>query len=171
MDPNTISATLSTEDQQAIHAAIDTLRQKLPFLIDLNIQDRRVMPKLGDKTVGFVQKAVQIANEHPQMFATTFLDEMHKDAQLLDLLLPIRLSVKTLAKKIDDTAMQAGAEAYAAARTVYTVTKTPFAKASMREASDDLAKHYSRKKKAAADTPTQSPTTPATPTPAPTTHS
>ena len=62
MDPNTISATLSTEDQQAIHAAIDTLRQKLPFLIDLNIQDRRVMPKLGDKTVGFVQKAVQIAN-------------------------------------------------------------------------------------------------------------
>ena len=92
MDPNTISATLSTEDQQAIHAAIDTLRQKLPFLIDLNIKDRRVMPKLGDKTVGFVQKAVQIANEHPQMFATAFLDEMHKDAQLLDLLLPIRLS-------------------------------------------------------------------------------
>ena len=29
------------------------------------------------------------------------LDEMHKDAQLLDLLLPIRLSVKTLAKRID----------------------------------------------------------------------
>ena len=99
------------------------------------------------------------------------LDEMHKDAQLLDLLLAIRLSVKTLAKRIDDTAMQTGAEAYAAARTVYTVTKTPFAKAAMRQASDDLAKHYGRKKKAAADTPTQSPATPATPMPAPTTHS
>jgi len=166
MDPNTISATLSTEDQQAIHAAIDTLRQKLPFLIDLNIKDRVGMSKLGDKTVGFVQKAVQIANEHPQMFATTFLDEMHKDAQLLDLLLPIRLSVKTLAKKIDDTAMQAGAEAYAAARTVYTVTKTPFAKAAMRQASDDLAKRYGRKRKTEQATPEP----PAAPAPTPTPH-
>jgi len=166
MDPNTISATLSTDDQQVINAAIETLRQKLPFLIDLNIKDRVGMPKLGDKTVGFVQKAVQIANEHPQMFPTTFLDEMRKDAQLLDILMRIRLSVKTLAKRIDDTAMQAGAEAYAAARTVYTVTKTPFARAAMREASDDLAKRYGRKRKTeqAATEP------PAAPAPTPTAH-
>jgi len=47
--------------------------------------------------------------------------------------------------------MQAGAEAYAAARTVYTATKTPFAKAAMRTASDELAKRYGRKKKAEPD--------------------
>jgi hypothetical protein len=87
-------------------------------------------------------------NEHPQMFAAAFLDEMRKDAQLLDVLSPIQLAIQTLAKKLDDTAMQVGAEAYAAARTVYTVTKTPFAKAAMRTASDDLAKRYGRKKKA-----------------------
>ncbi len=166
MDPNTISATLSTDDRQAIHAAIETLRQKLPFLIDLNIKDRRGMPKLGDKTVGFVQKAVQIANEHEPMFPAGFLDEMRKDAQLLDILLPIRLSIQTLAKRIDDTAMQTGAEAYAAARTVYTVTKTPFAKAAMRQASDELAKHYGRKKKTEPATPAP----PAAPAPIPTPH-
>ena len=93
MDPNTISATLSSEDQQAIHAAIETLRQKLPFLIDLNIKDRVGMPKLGDKTLGFVQQAMQIANEHQPLFPAGFLDEMRKDAQLLDTLLPIRLSI------------------------------------------------------------------------------
>src|SRR5438552_6165555 len=94
------------------------------------------------------------------------LDEMHKDAQLLDLLLPMRLSVKTLAKRIDDTAMQTGAEAYAAARTVYTVTKTPFAKAAMRQASDDLAKRYGRKRKTEQATPEP----PAAPASIPTPH-
>jgi hypothetical protein len=35
MDPHLISATLSFDDHQAAIAAIDVLRQKLPFLIDL----------------------------------------------------------------------------------------------------------------------------------------
>lgn len=160
MDPHLISATLPPEDQQAISAAIETLRQKLPFLIDLTIADRRALPKLGDKTQAFVQKAVQIANEHQQIFPTAFLDEMRKDAQLLAVLSSIQLAIHTLAKKIDDTTMQTGAEAYAAARTVYTVTKTPFARAAMRTASDDLAKRYGRKRKTDSSTP---PTTTAQP--------
>src|SRR5437660_12293599 len=115
MDPNLVSATVSPDDQQAIHAAIETLRQKLPFLIDLTSADRKVMAKLGDKTQAFVQKAGEIANQHQVMFAATFPDEMRKDAQLLDILSPIQLAIQTLAKKIDDTTMQVGAEAYAAA--------------------------------------------------------
>ena len=45
---------------------------------------------------------------------------MRKDAQLLELLSPIRVAIENLTKKIDDSTMQHGAEAYAAARTVYT---------------------------------------------------
>ena len=148
MDPNLVSATVSPDDQQAIHAAIETLRQNLPFLIDLTSADRKVMAKLGDKTQAFVQKAGDIANQHQVMFAATFLDEMRKDAQLLDVLSPIQLAIQTLAKKIDDTTMQVGAEAYAAARTVYTVTKTSIARAAMRTASGDLARRAAGKKKA-----------------------
>ena len=160
MDPNTISATLSIDDQQAIRAAVETLRQKLPFLIDLTMEERKAIAKLGDKTQGFVQKAWEIANQHEHLFAAAFLDEMRKDAQLLDVLSAIELSIQTLAKKLNDTKMQVGAEAYAAARTVYLVTKTPFAKAALRDASDDLARHYGRKRKTEASTPTQpSPTT------------
>ena len=40
------------------------------------------------------------------MFPAGFLEKMGKDAQLLDGLLPIRLAIQTLAKRIDDTAMQ-----------------------------------------------------------------
>ena len=164
MDPNTISATVSIDDQQAIRAAVETLRQKLPFLIDLTMEERKAIAKLGDKTQGFVQKAWEIANEHEHLFAAVFLDEMRKDAQLLDVLSAIELSIQTLAKKLNDTKMQVGAEAYAAARTVYSVTKTPFAKAALREASDDLARYYGRKRKTDALTPTQpTPTTTAHP--------
>src|SRR5437016_2713860 len=122
MDITTISATLSPDDQQAIRAAVETLHQKLPFLIDLTMDYRRAIAKLGDKTQGFVQKAWEIANEHEHMFAQAFLDEMRKDAQLLDALSPIERSIQTPAKKLNDTKMQVGAEAYAAARTVYLVT-------------------------------------------------
>jgi len=89
---------------------------------------------------------------------------MKKDADLLDALSPIRLALDTLQKKVDDTVMQLGAEAYAAARTVYTVTKTPYASAVLRTAADDLSQRYGRSKKAKAAAAASS-TSPA-PTPA-----
>ena len=160
MDLHLISAALSPEDQQAINGAVETFRQKLPFLIDLTTTQRSRMAKAGDKTTAFIRKAVEIANEHPQMFAAAFLDEMRKDVQLLDTLSPITLAIDTLAKKLDDTTMQLRAEAFAAARTVYTVTKTPFAKAALRTASNELARRYGRNKKtdAAETAPGDSPT-------------
>jgi len=65
--------------------------------------------------------------------------------------------------------MQTGAEAYAAARTVYTTTKTPFGKAPLRQAAQDLAQHYTHKKKTKSATTSHhgnapaASTTPATP--------
>ncbi len=108
------------------------------------------MAKLGDKTQAFVKKGVDIATQHQALFASNFLEEMRKDAQLLESLAPIRVAVDLLRKRIDDTVTQAGAEAYAAARAVYTVTKTPFANAALRNASDDLGKRFGRKPRAAA---------------------
>ena len=163
MDITTISATLSPDDQQAIRAAVETLHQKLPFLIDLTTDYRRAIAKLGDKTQGFVQKAWEIANEHEHMFAQAFLDEMRKDAQLLDALSPIERSIQTPAKKLNDTKMQVGAEAYAAARTVYAATKTPLSEAAMRTAADDLGKRFGRRARAAAQPATPPPTPSAPP--------
>ena len=60
--------------------------------------------------------------------------------------------------------MQTGAEAYAAARTVYILTKKPFARTAMRQASGELAKHYGRKKKTEPATSPESPVPATTPT-------
>ncbi len=163
-----MSATLSTEDQQAVLTAVETIHQKLPFLIDLTINDRIGMAKLGDKTQAFVKKGVDIANQHHDLFPAGFLDEMRKDAQLFDALGPIRLALDRLRKQLEDTSTQVGAEAYAAARTVYTVTKTPFANAALRNAATDLGRRFGRKVRPKAE-PAQTPSSTSPPEAAPST--
>ena len=96
---------------------------------------------------------------------TTAERELREDAQLLRSLSPIRLAIDLLQKQIDDTALQVGAEAYAAARTVYAVTKTPYAGAILRTAADDMGKRFGRKPRSAAAEPA-----PSTPAPAPGNH-
>ncbi|HYR85730.1 MAG TPA: hypothetical protein VE422_16690 [Terriglobia bacterium] len=162
MNTNRVSATLLTADQEAVMTALGVIREKLPFLIDLTTAERVILPKLGDRTQPFVKKAVDIALQHPELLPAEFLDEMRKDAQLLESLSPIRLAIDLLKKQVDDTAVQVGAEAYAAARTVYAVTKTPYAKAILRTAADDLGKRFGRKSRTAT-----APAPPATVEPAP----
>lgn len=52
--------------------------------------------------------------------------------------------------EVDDTVMQVGGEAYAAARAVYAAIKTPFAGPALRTAVDDLSRRFGRKRRAAA---------------------
>ena len=47
MNPNRVSATLPTADQEAVMSAIEAIRQKLPFLIDLTSNEPTGMAKLG----------------------------------------------------------------------------------------------------------------------------
>jgi len=44
---NPINGTLAPADQDAIMAAIGTIKQKLPFLIDLSKGQRKGMSRLG----------------------------------------------------------------------------------------------------------------------------
>ena len=126
MNTNRVSATLSIADQEAVMTAIDTIRQKLPFLIDLTANKRVAMAKLGDKSQAFVKKALEIAVQNPGIA----LDKLHN--------------------QVDDTAIQAGGEAYATARAVYAATKTPFATPALRTATHELRKRFGRKTAATA---------------------
>ena len=68
------------------------------------------------------------------MFPAAFLEELRKDWQLLGSLSPMTLAIQTPAKKLDDTTLQLGGETFAAARTIYSATKTPSANAALRKA-------------------------------------
>lgn len=55
---NRISAVLSDEDVAAVQGALATIRGALPFLATLSAQERKELPRLGAKSVGFDEKCV-----------------------------------------------------------------------------------------------------------------
>ena len=59
-------------------AEIERIRQKLPFLIDLSKTEPKSLPKMGDRNETFVNKAMDIAEQHPEMFPAGFLKKCAK---------------------------------------------------------------------------------------------
>jgi hypothetical protein len=145
MITNRVSANLSDNAQQTVIAAIATIRENLPFLVDLTSKERIALSKLGYRSQTFVRRASEVASQHSALLPQGFLEEMRRDADLYAILEPIQLAIDLLAKQIDDTRLQIGAEYYAAARTVYAISRTPFAEAPMRTAAQDLGKRFGRK--------------------------
>jgi hypothetical protein len=174
-----IKATLpSAEDQAAVKAAIASLKQKLPFLINLDPADRKSMPRSGGKVQTFIKDALDVAVQNPAVLPVAFdVNEMIGDMQLLGYLTSVQLAVRQLMRQIDDTVIQVGSQAYAAARTVYASASSHFAGPQLEVAANQLGKHFGRKAKGAKTAangngePVPSPATvaavPATSTPTP----
>lgn len=93
MAENRISASLAPADKEAVMQAIATIREKLPFLVDLTPEDRRTMLKMGDKSRAFVSKALQVATQNPNFLPRYFdLEEMRRDLEIYEDLYPVLLS-------------------------------------------------------------------------------
>ncbi|APB34158.1 hypothetical protein GlitD10_1832 [Gloeomargarita lithophora Alchichica-D10] len=156
MPANRVSAVLSKEDCEAILAAFNTIKTKLPFLIDLTKEERVALPKMGDKSRAFVTKALEVATQNPDFLPRSFdLEEMRKDTELFEAMYPILLASSQIHELIEDTVMEVGSEAYAAALVVYNYAKTSDQGAGLDGVVDEMAKRFARKsnKKNQAETP------------------
>jgi hypothetical protein len=150
MQDNRISASLSAADQQAVLAAIRTIREKLPFLIDLSPEERRSLPRMGDKSRGFVAQALEIASQNPDILPRSFdVEEMRKDVELLNALSPVTAALAQLNELVDDTFMAVGSEAYTAALAVYQYTRAAGKGAALDSALDALGQRFARKSRSA----------------------
>jgi hypothetical protein len=146
MQDNRVSAVLSEADRQAVLSAIETIRQKLPFLIDLSPEERRTLPKMGDRSRNFVSQALEVATQNEDILPRNFdVEEMHKDVALLASLAPIRLSLTQLQELIEDTYMAIGSEAYTAALIVYQFARASGKGAALDDVVDSLGKRFARK--------------------------
>ena len=117
---NLVSATLSAEDQAALLAALATIREKLPFLINLRPEDRRRLLKMGDGSRAFVEAALRGAQANPRVFPPSFdLAEFANDWALREALLPVAVQVEQLAEMLDDTTMALGSDLMTAATSAY----------------------------------------------------
>ena len=150
MNTNRIDATLSPGDKDEVLAAIATIKQKLPFLTDLSPEERRALPKMGDKSRAFVSKAAEVAAQNPDFLPRSFdVDEMRRDLALFETLQPIAVALTQLQELVDDTLLAAGNEAYAAALVVYNYAKTSGQGAALDAVADELSRRFARKASAA----------------------
>ncbi|HEX8000951.1 MAG TPA: hypothetical protein VF528_21395 [Pyrinomonadaceae bacterium] len=155
MPDNRINATLSEADRTAIMDAINTIRTKLPFLVDLTIEERRSLPKMGDKSRAFVSQALEVARQNEDVMPRSFdVEEMSRDVELANALQPIVIALSQLQELVDDTYMLVGSEAYAAALLVYQYARAAGKGAGLDNALDDLGQRFARKSKAASGPPT-----------------
>jgi hypothetical protein len=102
-------------------AKIDEARAILaPYLLALTPTERQTLPKMGERTIAFVEKAYDFARQNPglappylglESFGVDFADA-HGLWTLLN-------TVQQLKEAVDDTEMAAGSEAYQAALVFY----------------------------------------------------
>lgn len=126
-----ISAEVSDADLQAVKTALETVRQKLPFLVTLTPAERRHLFKMGDKSLAFVQNSLQAARNNPGILPASFdLPGFERDVKLAVVLNDVVGSLRQMTSQVDDTLLGVGSEAMNAATEVYgyvkaAVRKTP----------------------------------------------
>jgi hypothetical protein len=123
MPQNLISAEFTAEQQEATLAAIQQI-QSLPFLIGLSNSEKRKLNKMGDKSLAFVDRALSIAKQNPEMLPANFdLEEFKRDVTLYHALTPVTIAISKLNELLDGTKMAVGSDAYTSALEVYAFAK------------------------------------------------
>jgi len=146
MQDNRVSAVLTAADREVILQAIQTIRDKLPFLIDLTPEDRRALLKMGDKSRAFVSGSLALASQNAEFLPRSFdVSEMRRDVELYEQLAAILIPLSQLQELMDDTLMELGSEAYAAALVVYQYAKSSGQGSGLDGLLDTLGQRFARK--------------------------
>ena len=114
---NEIAVKIPEEDLAEIRGAIKVLQKKLaPHLASLSPQDRLELPKMGEKTYTFVQKAYEYGMKNKEL-APPYLDfsAMETDVKAVGLLRDLSQLVNPLHEALNDSLILSGSEAYQAA--------------------------------------------------------
>ena len=145
-----ISRVLSNEEIEGLKQDITNLDGKISaFAVNLTIKDRKTMYKMGDRSLPFVEQALNYANDHSE-FVPPFLsvDEFQKDWDLAKQLKELLKRIEPVMEKLSDTYMAAGADALSGALSFYESVKSA-AKANKSGADAivaELKRRYDRKK-------------------------
>ncbi|UCH97274.1 MAG: hypothetical protein JSV88_10595 [Candidatus Aminicenantes bacterium] len=125
MTLNRIHAQLTKEDENMAIQKLKEIESLLPFMVNLSTEERVTLPKMGKKTLDFVDRSLMYAKDHPNMVPPFMsVEAQQKDMELLKQIQRMLGVVEPLWEKLGDTYMLLGAEAYALARVFYNTVKS-----------------------------------------------
>ena len=121
---NKISIVLEDSEVSSIKEKINDIDTSLPFLINLDQDERKGGFRLGDKNMGFLEKGKDYLAERGEFLPGHYSkDEVIKDATLSSQMLDISRQLRILADKVEDTASIAGMEALSGILAYYNAVK------------------------------------------------
>ena len=155
MTEHYLAMSITQEQVDNLIATIKTIDASLPSLIELTSDQRNSMAHYSDKELGFIQKTLQIAEQHPEIYPANFnLDAMRRDVDTLQKLDSMLYALVLLSSKLQDSRFAAASQSISQARTIYQFVKTHNQlTGSLEDAVADLSKQYAHSK------PVKEPTT------------
>jgi hypothetical protein len=118
---NRIDIQISAEDHAKIQRYVNGLNETLmPYLQTLTTQDRKELPKLGDKSIAFVNKTREYM-ERDKDLVPVFLDTalFTHDVESYAQLAVYQRQLAAVVTALDDSMMLSGSEAYSSALLFY----------------------------------------------------
>jgi hypothetical protein len=109
-----VSIRFTETDLDAINASIQTLQTKLlPLLVTISADERMTLPKMGDKTVSFVQKTLEYCKQNPDL-VPPYLDvaELNTHTQACGQVKSMYQALLQITDTLWDTMLLTGSEAY-----------------------------------------------------------
>jgi hypothetical protein len=110
---NLISTSISQKEIDEILKAIERINNLLPHLITLSNEEKAALPKVSFSNIDFINEVLDMAEENPDQVPDTInIPEIRKDIELIECITKILRPLKQLEKKLEDSALLAGSEAY-----------------------------------------------------------
>lgn len=125
MQENEFDLQLTSEETTQVNDAISVLKTVLmPRLKVLNKDEKRDLLFMGDKSVAFVEKALEVSRQENGLLST-FIDQpaFENDVKAINTLRSFEYQVSSISSAIDDSYAIAGSEAYKTALMVYSLMK------------------------------------------------
>jgi hypothetical protein len=129
MNAPNVSASITAANKTTVQSDIADIKTLLPFLINLNAQQRKTLRKMGAKRLSYVQAAMVAVKANPNALPAAFnTADFIQNVQLVSDLTDIYNALETLFEGIDDTLKALGSEAMQEADEAYGYLKVAAAK-------------------------------------------
>jgi len=124
MSQNLIQLSLTAEDYSAIDGALTLLETKLTGLIDLSVDERRGLVRMGEKSEAFCRQTLLAMEEHRHFVPESVgLNDALGDLAQLDALRRRTLRLQRLTGRCEDTSTALGSDIMSVALEGYALLK------------------------------------------------
>jgi len=140
-------ATLPPDQLELAVQSVAQLKASLPSLPDLTPLERQRISKLGIRSRGFVDAALEAVKSDPGLLPQSIaLSDFVAQDNLLRGLSLVQTQVAALKAGLDDAVLLVGNHVFSVSRTVYALMKTDAAKAKMQSQKALMKQRFTAKK-------------------------